>query len=224
MKGMKIFLVLLPVLFVLVSCNKRKQWEEYNVKFERKEEIITKKSDENVKFKLIYPVFKDYPELNKIIEQKILEEKKALNEGMNDLEYYDISFEEVRTSGKYIGFMFTNSLYFTGAAHGMMKISAVNYDTEEKKEVSLSDVFSPLSKNYLEIFSEFTSQELSSRVEREELISSDDFISEGTDMKAENFSCFNLKGSEVIVVFNQYQVAPYASGISEVSIPLSIFK
>lgn len=95
---------------------------------------------------------------------------------------------------------------------------------KKKKEVTLKDIFSSLSKDYLETFSEFTSQELTNRVEKGEFESNYDFISEGTDMKEENFSCFNLKGSEVIVVFNQYQVAPYSSGISEVSIPLSVFK
>ena len=74
------------------------------------------------------------------------------------------------------------------------------------------------------IFSDFTQKELNSRVEKEELISSDDFIKEGTKADEKNFACFNLKGGEVILVFNQYQVAPYSSGISEVSIPLNIFK
>ena len=224
MRGIKVFFVLISVLFLSISCNKRKQGEEYKVEFESKEEIITKKSDQNVKFKLIYPIFKDYPELNKIIEQKILKEKKNINENMNDLERYDIWFKDVRTSGKYIGFMFTNDSYYKGAAHGMMSITAVNYDTEEKKEVNLKDVFSPLSKKYLEIFSEFSLQELTNRVEKGEFESNYDFISEGTDIKEENFNCFNLRGSEVIVVFNQYQVAPYSSGISEVTIPLNSFK
>ena len=218
----KICFVFLVVFSVFYSCNKSGNWKEFKVEYEEKVENLQKEGI-NGKYKLAYPSFKDYPEFNEIVNKRIEEEKTYINKA-EDLLEYDLSFGDIRTSGKYLGFMFNITTYFLGDAHPSVQVFAVNYDTEAKKEASLKDVFSPLSSNYLNIFSEVTYKELKSRVEREELTSSEDFIKEGTTADKKNFSCFNLKGSEVIVVFNQYQVAPYSSGISEVSIPLSTFK
>ena len=218
----KICFVFLVVFSVFYSCNKSGNWKEFKVEYEEKVENLQKEGI-NGKYKLAYPSFKDYPEFNEIVNRRIEEEKTYINKA-EDLLEYDLSFGDIRTSGKYLGFMFNITTYFLGDAHPSVQVFAVNYDTEAKKEASLKDVFSPLSSNYLNIFSEVTYKELKSRVEREELTSSEDFIKEGTTADKKNFSCFNLKGSEVIVVFNQYQVAPYSSGISEVSIPLSTFK
>ena len=218
----KICFVFLVVFSVFYSCNKSGNWKEFKVEYEEKVEKLQKEGI-NGKYKLAYPFFKDYPEFNEMVNKRIEEEKTYINKA-EDLLEYDLSFGDIRTSGKYLGFMFNVTTYFLGDAHPSVQVFAVNYDTEAKKEASLKDVFSPLSSNYLNIFSELTYKELKSRVEREELTSSEDFIKEGTTADKKNFSCFNLKGSEVIVVFNQYQVAPYSSGISEVSIPLNTFK
>ena len=202
------------------SCSKKDIYREFEVSYEEKTDICGPSGIGNGEYNIVYPYFKDYPELNEIVAKKLKEEKEAVGDAVD----HNIGFGDIRTSGKYIGFMFNSSYYHEGAAHGQTKIFPVNYDTETKKEVSLKDVFLPLSKDYLKIFSEFSYKELTSRVERGEFESSDDFITNGTDIEESNFECFNMKGSEVIIVFNQYQVAPYASGISEVNIPLSVFK
>ena len=207
---------------VFYSCNKNGNWKEFKVEYEEKTETFKKDNIEG-KYSLSYPYFKDYPEFNEIVEEKVKEEKEYITKA-EDLLEYDLSFGEIRTSGDYIGFMFNVSTYFLGDAHPSVLVFSVNYNSKTKKQATLKDVFAPLSKDYLKVFSDFSYKELTSRVEKEELTSSKDFIKEGTTADKKNFSCFNLKGSEVIIVFNQYQVAPYSSGISEVSIPLSIFK
>lgn len=207
---------------VFYSCSKNGNWKEFKVEYEEKTETFKKDNIEG-KYSLSYPYFKDYPEFNEIVEEKVKEEKEYITKA-EDLLEYDLSFGEIRTSGDYIGFMFNVSTYFLGDAHPSVLVFSVNYNSKTKKQATLKDVFAPLSKDYLKVFSDFSYKELTSRVEKEELTSSKDFIKEGTTADKKNFSCFNLKGSEVIIVFNQYQVAPYSSGISEVSIPLSIFK
>ena len=207
---------------VFYSCSKNGNWKEFKVEYEEKTETFKKDNIEG-KYSLSYPYFKDYPEFNEIVEEKVKEEKEYITKA-EDLLEYDLSFGEIRTSGDYIGFMFNVSTYFLGDAHPSVLVFSVNYNSKTKKQATLKDVFAPLSKDYLKVFSDFSYKELTSRVEKEELTSSKDFIKEGTTADKKNFSCFNLKGSEVIVVFNQYQVAPYSSGISEVSIPLSTFK
>ena len=218
----KICFVFLIAVCVFYSCNKASNWKEFNVEYEEKVETFQKEGVEG-KYKISYPYFKDYPEFNEIVKKRVEEEKEYINKAKDLLEH-EVSFGEIRTSGKYIGFMFNMTSYFLGDAHPSVQVFSVNYDSEAKKEVSLKDVFTPLSKDYLMIFSDFTQKELNSRVEKGELISSDDFIKEGTKADEKNFVCFTLNGGEVILVFNQYQVAPYSSGISEVSIPLNIFK
>ena len=218
----KICFVFLVVFSVFYSCNKSGNWKEFKVEYEEKVEKLQKEGI-NGKYKLAYPFFKDYPEFNEMVNKRIEEEKTYINKA-EDLLEYDLSFGEIRTSGDYIGFMFNVSTYFLGDAHPSVLVFSVNYNSKTKKQATLKDVFAPLSKDYLKVFSDFSYKELTSRVEKEELTSSKDFIKEGTTADKKNFSCFNLKGSEVIIVFNQYQVAPYSSGISEVSIPLSIFK
>lgn len=218
----RFYFVFLIVLCVFYSCNKNSNWGEFEVEYEQRVENLEKEGSEK-KFRMSYPYFKDYPEFNEIIKERIEEEKEYINEARDLLEH-DVSFGEVRTSGKYLGFMFNMTSSFLGDAHPSTQVFSINYDIETKKQVTLKDVFSPLSKDYLNIFSNFTYKELTSRVEKEEFISSDDLIREGTLAKDENFACFNLKGNEVILVFNQYQVAPYSTGISEVSVPLNIFK
>ncbi|MGP1438335.1 MAG: RsiV family protein [Treponema sp.] len=218
----KFYFVFLIVAVVFYSCDKNSNLKEFKVEYEEKTETFQKDGLDG-KYKITYPYFKDYPEFNEIIKKRIEEEKQYVNDAKDLLEY-DASFGEIRTSGKYIGFMFNITVYFLGDAHPSVQVYSVNYDVEAKKQAMLKDVFEPLSKDYLNIFSNFTYKELTSRVEKEELTSSDDFIKEGTTPEERNFACFNLKGSEVILVFNQYQVAPYSSGISEVSIPLNIFK
>ena len=204
----------------LASCSKKDAHAEFQVEYEEKTDTCDQSGTNGGECNIVYPYFKDYPELNELVA-KYLKIAKEEVEGAKD---HSLGFGEIRTSGKYISFMFNSYAYFEGAAHGQTRIFPINYDTESKKEVSLDDVFLPLSKDYLKIFSKFTYKELTSRVEKGEFDSSDDLITNGTDIKEENFACFNMKGSEVIVVFNQYQVAPYSSGISEVSIPLSVFK
>lgn len=218
----KICFVLSIAFCVFYSCSKSNDWKEFTVEYEEKIETFQKEGVDG-KYKISYPYFKDYPEFNEIVKKRVEEEKEYINKAQDLLEH-DLSFGEIRTSGKYIGFMFNMTSYFLDDAHPSVQFFSVNYDTEAKKEVSLKDVFSPLSKEYLNIFSNFTYKELTSRVEKEELDSSDDFIKGGTTADKKNFSCFNLKGNEVILLFNQYQVAPYSSGISEVSVPLNIFK
>lgn len=218
----KVYFVFLIAFCVFYSCNKSANWEEFSVEYEEMGETIQKDGVEGV-YEISYPYFKDYPEFNEIVAKRVEEEKEYINKAQDLLEH-EVSFGEIRTSGKYIGFMFNMTSYFLGDAHPSVQVFSVNYDTEAKKEVYLKDVFAPLSEDYLKIFSDFTHKELTSRVEREELSSSDDFIKGGTTADKKNFSCFNLKGNEVILVFNQYQVAPYSSGIIEVSVPLNIFK
>ena len=47
---------------------------------------------------------------------------------------------------------------------------------------------------------------------------------QGTEPAAENFSVFKLEKDAVRIIFAQYQVAPYSSGMPEITVPRTLFK
>ena len=149
---------------VFYSCSKNGNWKEFKVEYEEKTETFKKDNIEG-KYSLSYPYFKDYPEFNEIVEEKVKEEKEYITKA-EDLLEYDLSFGEIRTSGDYIGFMFNVSTYFLGDAHPSVLVFSVNYNSKTKKQATLKDVFAPLSKDYLKVFSDFSYKELTSRVEK----------------------------------------------------------
>ena len=67
-------------------------------------------------------------------------------------------------------------------------------------------------------------KQLSAQVKKGKLTSSDDWITQGTEPTQENFDLFKLEKNSVRFVFEQYQVAPYASGMPEIVVPLTLFK
>jgi hypothetical protein len=55
-------------------------------------------------------------------------------------------------------------------------------------------------------------------------LSDENWIKEGAGAKAENFENWNLTKKGLMFTFNQYQIAPYAAGGSQVIIPYDKLK
>ena len=51
-----------------------------------------------------------------------------------------------------------------------------------------------------------------------------DYIRQGVTPEALNFQSYAIEGDALVLIFPPYQVAPYAAGTQEVSIPLSQLK
>ena len=112
----------------------------------------------------------------------------------------------------------------TLGAHPNANYRTFTFDRATGAELSLGDLFTPGS-NYLSRISERTRTALpgimakiagisASEVDRE-------YINTGTEPKAESFQSFAIDGSNLIVIFPPYQVAPYVYGRIDVTIPLS---
>ena len=134
-----------------------------------------------------------------------------------------IDSDSIYEDTAYISFFLTIYQY-TGGAHGTTTLIPVTYSKQTKKLLSLEELVKPTRKDWLSALSTEARKQLSAQVKKGKLTSSDDWITQGTEPTQENFDLFKLEKNSVRFVFEQYQVAPYASGMPEIVVPLTLFK
>ena len=108
--------------------------------------------------------------------------------------------------------------YGSGAAHGQPWVATTLYDRKEGKEVGLKDLFKPGSDNIHTLSNAAIAQLDASGV------SDSKWVSEGAAPKDENFQAFYPTEKGLNVIFEPYQVGPYAAGEPEATIPWSDLK
>lgn len=102
---------------------------------------------------------------------------------------------------------------YTGGAHPNPEFWSVVFNLKSGKRLKLVDIFKPGSA-YLQKISQYCIKEL---IERK--VSDENWVKTGAEAKDENYQDFYLTEKGLVVVFTQYQVAPYASGNVEVVVP-----
>ena len=107
---------------------------------------------------------------------------------------------------------------YEGGAHGINYFAALNYDVQNKKKLTLADVFKGNS-NYLQEVSDFTKQELEKQMQEKLGSLEGTWVQDGAGPQAENFSAFLVNKDNITFYFAPYQVAPYAAGNFEVVMP-----
>jgi len=118
---------------------------------------------------------------------------------------------------------FLTETYYSQSAHPSHEIFTFNYNLKNDDIISLADLFKK-DTNYLKIISDYCISDLTKQITEEGYKPDASWIAEGGGPKAENFRCFNLTGQSLIIIFQEYQVAPYVEGIKEVTIPYSKLK
>ena len=103
--------------------------------------------------------------------------------------------------------------YTPGAAHPWGVMASINYDRRSARIVRLSDLFRPGS-NYVSRLSEISIHELGQREYAEGTA-----IRQGAGPVEKNFAVFTLTDTELVLHFQQYQVAAGAVPSEQVSIP-----
>ncbi|MFS0840942.1 stalk domain-containing protein [Paenibacillus sp. 1P03SA] len=99
---------------------------------------------------------------------------------------------------------------FTGGAHGMPRVDTYNVLNEEEAQlVELKDLF---GDNYKAIIDKQIGQEIAKHP--------DDFFEDAFSGITDTQS-FQIKDGKAVIVFSPYEIAPYAAGIQEFSIPIS---
>ena len=113
-----------------------------------------------------------------------------------------------------VSVLFDYDVYTPGAAHPWGTMASMNYDRRSARFLNLSDLFRPGS-NYLSRLSEMSIRELQQRQYAEKTA-----IRHGAGPVEKNFEVFTLTDSELVLHFQQYQVAAGAVPSEQVSIPL----
>lgn len=112
----------------------------------------------------------------------------------------------------------------TLGAHPNTYYRTFTFDRATGAELSLADLFTPGS-NYLLQLSERTRAALPGIMAKMAEMSESEvdmaYIFDGTKTEAASFQSFAIDGSNLIIIFPPYQVAPYVYGRIDVSIPLS---
>lgn len=161
---------------------------------------------------------------NQYMEDIIITEVNMFKEMVDTsfLPYPDVSYDftidysVLYQENDFLSIVFHTYAY-TGGAHGMPYVFNINYDFIANEDTKLSDVF---KGSYLEILSNYSRTKLI-----ENGLDDDDWLKEGTSaVKPENFSAWGFNGKEIVIIFQAYQVGPYAIGMPEVSIPIEKFK
>ena len=128
--------------------------------------------------------------------------------------YFDVRYELISPPGNnIISLQIKIEGMSDGAAHPYHVILPFNYDLEKGEKINLSQLFLQ-DVNALQIIADQCKAELAKRD-----IGSQGFES-GSDPTVENYAVWNLSSAGLVIVFNEYQVAPYFAGPQSVTIPL----
>lgn len=185
----------------------------------QKEEVLTE-STATYDIKAVYPSF-GQAKIDEGIRNFIREDIRFFKEG-NNLDYvdpigkysYEVSYT-VESSPRMTSIVF--KVYeFTGGAHGNLRIRTRNY-APTGELLAIGSLFAP-SSNYLSQLSEISREKL--QAEYGENLGN--WFEDGTTPQTTNFESFYVTANdELVIIFQPYQVAPWATGTPEITIPFN---
>ncbi len=230
MKQMKrtsiILCIFMLAAFIVVSASHCYAQPTYKV-----EDGKIEKKLEKCKVNITYPIIKDYSnnesqeKINKIfldyarkLDKEFIDTyEKEINDIDTERKWDLTAIYETKEKGEVLCVVMFSGEY-TGGAHPNPSLATFVYSMSKAKLYSLKDMFKSNSK-YLENIAGFCSKEITARK-----ISDEKWIKEGTQAKEENYKFFYLNNKGLVIIFPQYQVAPYSEGNQEVTIPYNYLK
>lgn len=129
--------------------------------------------------------------------------------------FLEITSEEFWYSNAIVSVVLTISDY-TGGAHGNMTYNTSTFDLSAGTTLTLNDLF--IAADPLPTLFPLVSQDLQNQMGTNADIT---WIEGGTGLNPDNYLNFAVTDGELIFFFPPYQVAPYAAGPFQVSIPFS---
>lgn len=134
--------------------------------------------------------------------------------------YFDASYGVEFATHDLVSIEFGISTYFEGAAHGNNNTVVFNYDLNTDRRLKLADLFKPKS-DYLKPISDYAVKFFMKKLVES---SDSEWIKNGAGPKEENYQSWNVTSKGLKVTFDPYQVASFADGPQEVTIPYSVLK
>lgn len=127
--------------------------------------------------------------------------------------FFQVTFLQLSPPGDILSLVFAVDGYSDGAAHPYHLTKTLNFDLESGQVLSLDALFLPGS-DYLTIISNYCSTELTTRD-----IGFEFGFESGASPLPENYLNWNLTSEGLLITFDEYQVASYAAGMQQVTIP-----
>jgi hypothetical protein len=194
---------------------------------------ITREYNEDPRFEVnfAYPYLQsDLPsaekfnqEMERIVQNQITDARQAATEAEtwrkqnlpeSTSSIYATHTLDVTKTGL-VGLVYSISSYAAGAAHPNNFNLTFNYDLTTGKVLTLEELFQS-GTDYLGSLSQYCMEDLRSQNRLD--------FQEGVLPKPENFQNWAITSNGLKIVFDPYQVAPYASGTNEVLIPYQRIK
>ncbi len=132
--------------------------------------------------------------------------------------YFDVRYQLVSPPGNVLSIKVATEGYFAGAAHPYHLIYSFNYDLEQGKNIAFSSLFLP-NADYLSAISQYCIAQLKTRD-----IGFGDIFAQGAEPTLDNYKNWNITPDGLMITFDEYQVASYATGPQVVTIPYSELK
>lgn len=192
-----------------------------------------KYENEQIKVELMIPVvsgIKDQAvqeKINRDFEDKIIAFKDEIESSAK--EYFEIANQENLEFHPYFahvtyelpynkdGIFSLNTTYssYTGGAHGIAVRTSLNLDAESGKTLELKDFFKP-DEDYQQRILETIRKQVEENKDYyfEDALDNLQFLSENQQ--------FYLKQDKLVIYFGLYEIAPYAAGMPEFEIPISV--
>lgn len=141
----------------------------------------------------------------------------GLNQSPN--EYHEVGYNVMYASDDLISIVFGVEGYAERAAHPYHYPLVFNYDLNHNRVMQLADLFLP-GNNYLQTISRYSIADLERQWREEgEERTPDEMLTEGTRPTTENYRNWAVNRTHLVVMFPEYQVAPYVAGPQRVDIP-----
>jgi len=209
-------------------------------------EIVARQIKENNK-KLRYEIAVEYPQLsgpsnasfdkfNQAVKNLVNSRVSEFKKGMVDPERevppdgsmgsdLGIGYTIALARDDLVSIQFTLSSYESGAAHPNSSSEVLNFDLKNGKALKLGDLFNPGAR-YLAAISTYCIKDLKrqSKERGADAMLEDEQIQNGAAANPKNYKSWTVTKRSLGITFDSYQVAPYAAGPQQVSIPYSALK
>ncbi|MFA7653699.1 MAG: DUF3298 domain-containing protein [Candidatus Magasanikbacteria bacterium] len=132
------------------------------------------------------------------------------------------AYDVKEQNDNFISIFLSGEQYVAGAAHPSHSVAVFNFNLKTGQIIKLKDLFVADAK-YLEVLSNYCKKELLVRNGEEEFTNREN-IQSGTLAKEDLYDVFSITLSGLVVIFPEYQVAPYVAGAQMVTVPWSDLK
>ncbi|GIU81679.1 MAG: DUF3298 domain-containing protein [Acidobacteria bacterium] len=140
---------------------------------------------------------------------------KADRNMMESHSFIDLKYNITYADENVLSLFLSESRYFAGAAHPNHGTSTINFDMEKGRTFALRDLFN--SPDYLDVISQYCIKKLKAKFQ-EEYGDAEILWEEGAKPEEENYRNWAITKNGLLIIFNPYEVAPYAAGTQEVLI------